>query len=70
MNDILYRDDKIRAAQAAKRLTDQELAQAAQLGRSAVSRVTNGAKDVQLSTLKKIADALGLKMAELFEEAA
>ena len=65
----MYRDDKIRAAQAAKNWTDEQLAEAAGLGRTTVLMVTNGkAEDPKLSTLSAIADALGLSLSEIFEE--
>jgi transcriptional regulator with XRE-family HTH domain len=65
--ETAYRDDKIRAVQAAKKLTDQELAEAAGVGRTAVSQITNGQWDGRLSTLRKVGDALGLSLQELFE---
>ena len=66
-NATSYRDDKVRAAQAAKKMTDQELADAAGVGRGAVLQVTNGQWDGKLATLKKITDALGLTLQEVFE---
>ncbi len=64
----MYRDDKLRAAQAAKRWTDDQLAEAAGVGRSSVIAITNGkAENPQLQTLKAICDALDLTMAEVFE---
>ena len=64
---ILYRDDKIRAAMAVRKLTDQELAHQTGLGRATVAQIRDGARDTKLTTLKKIADALALEMGELFE---
>lgn len=63
----MYRDDLIRAAQAAQNLTDEQLAEKSGIGRTTISFVTNGkAKDPRISTLKAIADALGLKLEDLF----
>jgi len=64
---VQYRDDKIRAVQAAKRMTNQQLAVAAGVGLGAVSLVTNGQWDGKVSTLKKITDALGITLQEVFE---
>lgn len=62
----MYRDDLIRAAMAAQRLTNQKLAEKAGLSAFTVSLVRNGSPTVRLSTLKAIADALGISLADLF----
>ena len=43
-------------------LTQEELAERMQVKKSFISRVENGKVDVQLSTLLKILDGLGLRM--------
>lgn len=64
----MYRDDLIRAAMAAQRLTNQKLAEKAGLSAFTVSLVRNGSPTVRLSTLKAIADALGISLADLFAD--
>jgi transcriptional regulator with XRE-family HTH domain len=61
-----YRDDKIRAAKAAKRLTNPELAEKAGVGVGTVVRACNG-KSVAGASLEAIAGALGIPMADLYE---
>ena len=66
----MYRADKIRAYQAAKQLTDKELAAKAGLGRTTVSLLSNGKlPDPRLSTLEAIANALDTTVADLVEKA-
>ncbi len=64
---ILYRDDKIRAVLAARKMTGQDLADAAGVGRGSIHLICKGQPDVKLSTLKKIADALEMSLQELVE---
>jgi ribosome-binding protein aMBF1 (putative translation factor) len=43
-------------------LTQEELAQRLKTKKTAISRIENHAEDIKLSTLKKVADALGKKL--------
>lgn len=52
----------IRAARKAKGFTQQELGQRVGLPQSHVSRIENGAVDLQLSSLAEIARALNLEV--------
>jgi len=61
-----YRDDLIRAEKAARRLTDQALAELAGVSRSTVSLACNG-KSIGLRALSAIVSALGIEMAEVFK---
>lgn len=62
----MYRTDLINAAMGSQRLTNPKLAEIAGVGIGTVSSVRNGDEGVTLPTLRKIADALGLSMQELF----
>lgn len=64
---MTYRDDKLRAAAAVRRLTHDQIAEISGVSRPNITQVLNGKQEPRLSTLKAIADALGLQMAELFE---
>jgi transcriptional regulator with XRE-family HTH domain len=66
-NHTIYRDDKIRAAMAAKRLTNEEVAQKAGLSTVTVSFIRNGKGDAKISSLGAIATALDMELTELFE---
>jgi transcriptional regulator with XRE-family HTH domain len=62
----MYRDDKIRGKQAELGLSVDEVAERAGVNVNTVSAVRNG-KSVKAETLEKVASALGLTMAEVFE---
>jgi len=62
----MYRTDLINAAMGAQRLTNERLAEAAGIGIGTVSAIRNGDASVRLPSLKKLADALGLSLEELF----
>ncbi len=49
-----------------RNLTQADLAKAAGVSQSTIAHIENGKKDPSLSTLKKIAEALGVHMAVLF----
>lgn len=51
-----------------KNLTQEDLAGEAEVDRSYLSEIENGHKNVSVQTLKKIADALGVKMSVLLGE--
>jgi DNA-binding XRE family transcriptional regulator len=57
---------KIRALRTKAGWTQQILADHAELTRESISAIENGRFDPTFSTLKRIAQALDLKMADLF----
>lgn len=61
-----YRDDLIRAAQAALKKTNEELAELSGLSAGTISAIRNGG-DARVSSLHKVASALGVPMPRLFE---
>jgi transcriptional regulator with XRE-family HTH domain len=63
---MLYRDDIIRAQMAAKRLTNQNLAEITGLSAPTISYIKNGHKEVALRNLAKVAESLGITMRDLF----
>jgi len=65
----MYRADLIRAAKAAQNHTLETLAESTGLNPNTISDILNGkAKNPELNTIKKIADALGLRMETIFSE--
>lgn len=62
----MYRTDLINGEMGAQRLTNETLADKADVAVRTVSAVRNGDPNVKLPTLKAIADALGLSMQALF----
>jgi transcriptional regulator with XRE-family HTH domain len=66
----IYRDDLIRAAMAAQNLSDEQVAELAGLSRHTVRFIRTGRKDVRITSLKAVADALGLDMSDLFKRRA
>jgi transcriptional regulator with XRE-family HTH domain len=58
---------KVRRLRAAKRLTQEALARRAQVSLGYVARLETGHHDPKLSTLKKLAKALGVPVAALVE---
>lgn len=66
VTDNPYRDDLIRAAQAALKKTNEELAELSGLSVGTISAIRNGG-DARVSSLRKVASALGVPMQQLFE---
>ncbi|MCP9496712.1 MAG: helix-turn-helix transcriptional regulator [Pyrinomonadaceae bacterium MAG19_C2-C3] len=62
----MYRTDLINAAMGARRMTAEELAKRTGLGMTVISAVRNGKPNPKIDTLKRIADALDLQLADLF----
>ncbi|MBU0858497.1 MAG: helix-turn-helix domain-containing protein [Alphaproteobacteria bacterium] len=60
---------RILAFRKAQKLTQEDLAGLAQIDRSHLSEIENGYKNVSIHTLKKLADALQVKMSQLVEDA-
>lgn len=63
----MYRDDLIRAQRAAKKLTQQQVADKSKVNINTYRAIENGKENIEVSTLQKVADALGLPMNHLFE---
>ena len=57
--------EKIRSTRTAKGLSQKEVALALQMDQSQYSKIENGKTDPYFSTIEKIADALGVGLAEL-----
>lgn len=57
---------RIREERKARRLTQGQLASAAAIDTSHLSRIENNRTQIGLNSLERIADALGLPVAELF----
>lgn len=59
--------NNIRKHRKKLKLTQLDLEVSTGIGRSEFSRIENGAKNLELSTLVKIADALKIPIADLFK---
>lgn len=66
MEKLLYRADKIRAAQAVRQWTNQQLAEAAGVSVPTVSNVRRGVP-VKIQFLNKVITALGLSLHDVTE---
>lgn len=62
----MYRDDLIRAAMGAQNMSQGALAEKSDLNPNTISAICRGKERIEIPTLKKVADALGLSMQELF----
>ena len=58
---------KIKAIRERRGLTQEQLAEKAGIGRSYLARLETARQDPTLSTLEKIAKALGVKISKLIE---
>jgi transcriptional regulator with XRE-family HTH domain len=66
-----YKDEVLRAHQAAKKLTQKEIAETSGVGTTAVNQTLQGVnEDPQISTLFGIAKSLGLKLSEVVRDEA
>jgi transcriptional regulator with XRE-family HTH domain len=63
----MYRDDIIRAAMGAQRLSRAKLAKKSGLNVNTVSDICRGKLDIKLPSLIKVANTLRLDLPELFE---
>jgi transcriptional regulator with XRE-family HTH domain len=64
---MMYRDDLIRAEKAAQKKTLEDLREITGLNKNTISDICNGKENVEVPTLKKVAEALNLPMSELFK---
>lgn len=62
----MYRADLINAAMGKGRLTNEQVAEKAGVSPKVVSAIRNGKENIELPSLRKVADALELTMEELF----
>ena len=60
--------DRIKKIRKAKNLSQKEVTAAINMGAAQYSRIENGKTDPSSSTLEKIAQALGITLAELFAD--
>lgn len=60
--------DAVRKARVRINMSQEQLAESAGLDRTYIGGVERGERNPSLISLKKIADGLGLKLAELFAE--
>lgn len=60
--------DMVAAARSAANLTQKQLAQRTGISQANISKIENGSYHPSLSTLKRIADALGKRLVVSFEE--
>jgi transcriptional regulator with XRE-family HTH domain len=63
----MYPTEAINEAMGRQRLTNDKLANKAELDPATISRIRNGNPNVTLPTLKKVADALDLNLVIQFE---
>lgn len=66
----MYETTSINEAMGRERLTNEKLADKAELDPATISRIRNGNPHVSLPTLQKVADALGLQLIVRFEKRA
>lgn len=59
---------RLKSFRSEKKMTLQEVAEAAELSKSFVSQVETGSAQPSIGSLKRIADVLGITLADLFEE--
>lgn len=64
----MYNTELINEAMGKKRLTNEALAELSNVSVATVSYVRNGRTEIKLETLKKIADALELRLSDLFTQ--
>lgn len=65
-----YRVDLINGAMGAQRLTNETVAEKANVTPKVVSAIRNGARNVMLESLIAVVTAVGLTMEEIFQERA
>lgn len=62
----MYRDDLIRAAMGSQNITRAALAEKSGLNVNTITAICRGKENIEIPTLQKVANALGLEMADLF----
>lgn len=66
-SDFMDIGKKIKSIREAKGMTAKEVISAVGMGAPMYSRIENGVNEPSLSTLEKIAKALGVKLSDLFD---
>lgn len=66
----IYRDDLIRSAKAARRITNKKIASSNQMSTTTVSKICNGKTNVELESLRKVAEELGFEIEIQFKKKA
>jgi transcriptional regulator with XRE-family HTH domain len=66
MGENMYRADLIRAEMGRQNLSRAALAAKSRLNVNTVAAICRGKERIEVPTLKKVADSLGLPMADLF----
>ena len=69
LSNTIMISDNIKRMREAKGLSQKEVISAISMGAAQYSRIENGKTDPSVSTVEKIAKALGVTMAELFTDA-
>ncbi|QTE21038.1 helix-turn-helix domain-containing protein [Polaribacter cellanae] len=69
LSNTIMISDNIKRMREAKGLSQKEVISAISMGAAQYSRIENGKTDPSISTVEKIAKALGVTMAELFTDA-
>jgi transcriptional regulator with XRE-family HTH domain len=59
--------ENLRAARVARELTQEEVAERSGVQAGEISRIENGKRDPQVSTVLKIANGLGIKPGQLLD---
>jgi transcriptional regulator with XRE-family HTH domain len=59
--------ENLRAARVEREMTQEEVAQRSDVQAGEISRIENGKRDPQVSTVLKIAKGLGIKPGQLLE---
>jgi transcriptional regulator with XRE-family HTH domain len=68
MMDVRMRPDRLRYERRRRFMTQEELAEAAGFTPSTISRIESGNAEPRLSTIKRLAAALGIDPADLIED--
>ncbi len=65
MQAVVYVGDRLKDLRVERALTQQELADAAGIGKNTVNRIERNETEPHMSTLRKLASALDVKPADL-----
>ena len=68
MQAVVYIGDKLKNLRVRRALTQQELADRASVGKNTVNRIERNEGEPHMSTLRKLAKALGVDPSELVGE--
>lgn len=68
MQAVVYVGDRLKALRIERALTQQELAEKAGIAPNTVARLERNETEPHMSTVRKLADALGVKPARLVKE--